>query len=129
MTDDARLDGIWVCAMLLHLDDKWPDFREAVRRLARALRPGGALYISLKQDERASAGDGRVFRFWTMDEALAAIFGGQAPLERVEEWVSVDEGARGTRWMNVVGRRSAAPMYWHSHAAVPTSPASRPTPH
>ena len=106
MTDDARFDGIWACAMLLHLDDAGPDFREAVRRLARALRPGGALYISLKQDERASAGDGRVFRFWTMDEALAAIFGGQALLERVEEWVSVDEGARGTRWVNEVGRRS-----------------------
>jgi hypothetical protein len=48
-----------------------------------------------------------VFRFWTMDEALAAIFDGRTPLERVEEWVSVDEGARGTRWVNVVGRRSA----------------------
>ncbi len=95
MTDDARFDGIWACALLLHLDDTGPDFREAMRRLARALRPGAALYISLKQDKRASAGDGRVFRFWTMDEALAAIFGGQAPLERVEEWVSVDEGARG----------------------------------
>ena len=90
--------------MLIHLDE--PGFREAVRRLVRALRPGGALYISLKQDERASAGDGRVFRFWTMDEALAAIFDGRTPLERVEEWVSVDEGARGTRWVNVIGRRA-----------------------
>jgi hypothetical protein len=80
-----------------------------VRRLVRALRPRGALYISLKQDERASPGDGRVFRFWTMDESLAAIFDGRTPLEHVEEWASVDEGARGTRWVNVVGARGGAP--------------------
>ena len=105
MQDDAAFDGIWASAMLIHFDE--PRIHEAVRRLVRALRPGGALYISLKQDERASAGDGRVFRFWTMDEALAAIFDGRTPLERVEEWVSVDEGARGTRWVNVVGARAA----------------------
>jgi len=104
MQDDAAFDGIWASAMLIHLGE--PEFREAVRRLVRALRPGGALYISLKQDEHPSAGDGRVFRFWTMDEALTAIFDGRAPLERVEEWVSADEGARGTRWVNVVGRRA-----------------------
>jgi len=107
MQDDAAFDGVWASAMLIHLDE--PGFREAVRRLVRALRPGGSLYISLKQDERASAGDGRVFRFWTMNEALAAIFGGRTPLARVEEWVSVDEGARGTRWVNVVGRRVVEP--------------------
>ena len=107
MEDDAAFDGIWASAMLIHLGE--PEFREAVRRLVRALRPGGALYISLKQDERASAADGRVFRFWTMAEALAAIFDGRTPLERVEEWVSVDEGVRGTRWVNVVGRRAIEP--------------------
>jgi 2-polyprenyl-3-methyl-5-hydroxy-6-metoxy-1,4-benzoquinol methylase len=108
MQDDAAFDGVWASAMLIHLEDA--EFHEAVRRLARAPRPGGALYISLKQDERDSAGDGRVFRFWTMDEALAAIFDGRTPLERVEEWVSVDEGARGTRWVNVIGRRAVEPV-------------------
>ena len=122
MQDDAAFDGIWASAMLIDLDE--PEFREAVWRLVRALRPGGALYISLKQDERAPAGDGRVFRFWTMDEALAAIFDGRTPLERVEEWVSVDEGARGTRWVNVVGRRSEAWSPHRTHADRPTQAAS-----
>ena len=72
-----------------------PDCPEAVWRLVHALRPGGALYISLKQDERASAGNGRVFQFWTMGNAIAAIFGGRTPLERVDAWVSVDEGRGG----------------------------------
>ena len=65
MQDDAAFDGIWASAMLIHLDE--PGFREAVRRLVRALRPDGA---------------------------LAAIFDGRIPLERVEKWVSVDRGGR-----------------------------------
>jgi 2-polyprenyl-3-methyl-5-hydroxy-6-metoxy-1,4-benzoquinol methylase len=45
MTDDAQFDGIWASAMLLHLDEI--DFREAVRRLTRALRPdGGAVRLA-----------------------------------------------------------------------------------
>jgi SAM-dependent methyltransferase len=40
MTDDARLDRIWACVMLLHLDDKGPEFRDAVRRLRDFGRSG-----------------------------------------------------------------------------------------
>jgi hypothetical protein len=41
-----------------------------------------------------------------MDEALAAIFDGRTPLERVEEWISTNEGSRGTTWVNVVSMRT-----------------------
>ena len=61
-----RFDGIWACASLLHVAPAiCPD---VLRRLQRALRPGGVMFFNFKygQGQRHSP-DGR--RFTDMDEA------------------------------------------------------------
>jgi len=102
MDDRDAFDGIWACAMLIHLDDD--DFSEAVRRLARALRPGGALYISLKEWERVDVADGRTFRFRSPEEASRSIRACEM-LRLVEEWSAVDGPPKETRWFNAISRR------------------------
>src|SRR5262245_5024139 len=51
---DAKFDGVWACASLLHVPRV--EILEVLGRLARALRPGGVMYLSFKR------GDGEVWR-------------------------------------------------------------------
>ena len=102
MDDRDAFDGIWASAMLIHLDDA--DFDEAVRRLSRALRPGGALYISLKESERVDVADGRTFRFRSPEEASRSIRA-CGMLRLVEEWSVEDGPPKETRWFNAIARR------------------------
>ena len=104
MTDRDAFDGIWASAMLIHIESD-DEFLEAVRRLARALRPDGALYISLKQSERAELADGRTFRFWS-PEAVSRSVHAIGMLRLVEEWIAEDGPPRETRWVNVIARRA-----------------------
>ncbi|MCZ7607026.1 MAG: class I SAM-dependent methyltransferase [Planctomycetota bacterium] len=57
---ESDYDGIWACAALLHL--RMTEVPAAVRNLKKALRPGGAIYMSFKYgtSERI-APDGRHF--------------------------------------------------------------------
>jgi 2-polyprenyl-3-methyl-5-hydroxy-6-metoxy-1,4-benzoquinol methylase len=58
----SRYDGIWACASLLHLPRS--EFMPMLRKLARALRPGGTMYISLKEGTgEALLADGRYGTF------------------------------------------------------------------
>lgn len=99
---DNAFDGVWACASLLHVPQV--DLGDAIVRLIRALRPGGALYMSFKlgQGERITE-DGRMFTY--MDELrLRKIFLGlpQARLEDV--WISGGEGNLKGRidWLNAI---------------------------
>lgn len=71
------VDGLWVNASLLHLDrDQVPG---ALRDFARALRPGGLLYLAVKEGPGAGwdhepYGQARWFTYWTgpaLDRELA----------------------------------------------------------
>ena len=104
LDDRDAFDGIWACAMLIHLDDA--KFDEAVRRLARALRPGGAIYISLKESERVDVADGRTFRFRSPEEVSRSIRAIEM-LRLVEEWSWQDGPPKETRWINAIARRVA----------------------
>jgi 2-polyprenyl-3-methyl-5-hydroxy-6-metoxy-1,4-benzoquinol methylase len=104
LDDRDAFDGIWACAMLIHLDDA--KFDEAVRRLARALRPGGAIYISLKESERVDVADGRTFRFRSPEEVSRSIRAIEM-LRLVEEWSWQDGPPKETRWINAIARRLA----------------------
>jgi 2-polyprenyl-3-methyl-5-hydroxy-6-metoxy-1,4-benzoquinol methylase len=61
--EEQRYDGVWACASLLHVPrEHLPD---ALNRLWRALRPGGAFYLSF----RPGAGDRLGVRRGSMAEA------------------------------------------------------------
>jgi len=84
-----KYDGIWACASLLHVREK--DLPIIVSQLARALRVGGAIYMSFKlgPGERISM-DGRFFT--DMDEARLSLLIKCEPMLDLEEiWITEGE--------------------------------------
>src|SRR5437762_13806471 len=75
---DGALDGLWVCASFLHIPKR--DGPAVLRAFGRALRPGGILYIGVKQGDgerwvEHSAGRRRFVAFYgesEVDERLVA---------------------------------------------------------
>ncbi len=91
----AAFDGIWACASLLHIPH--PEIPGVLNRFFRALKPGGVLYVSLKEGEgERVAGDGRFFSYFTreeFDEFLSA--SGFTPLDF---WLTHAADSSGTPW-------------------------------
>jgi SAM-dependent methyltransferase len=100
---DAEFDGIWCCASLLHVPRaEMPDI---LRRLRRALKPGGALYASFKRGEGEEFREGRWFNDYT-EEALGELFEQVGGWEVLRLWPSADvRSGREVRWVNVLARR------------------------
>lgn len=58
------VDGVWACASLVHL--AFQDTIVAIREIARVVRPGGLIFISVKKGEgSARSDDGRLFVFFS----------------------------------------------------------------
>lgn len=59
VTEQGVYDGIWACSSLLHIPhDEQPG---VIFRLARALKPGGYLFVSYKYGHEERVADGRFF--------------------------------------------------------------------
>jgi hypothetical protein len=100
-----EFDGIWACASLLHVPE--PSFTDVAMRLAMALRPGGAWYMSFKLGIGERMADGRLFVDHTADtlrQVLAPV-----PIEVDETWISGDirPNRQNEHWLNAIARRAA----------------------
>lgn len=100
-----RFDGIWACASLLHVAPA--DLPDVLRRLQRALRPGGVMFFNFKygQGQRHSP-DGR--RFTDMDEAgVRALLDALPELSCLDMRTGEDDRAAELRerWIQVLVRR------------------------
>jgi SAM-dependent methyltransferase len=98
-----EFDGIWACASLLHVPQA--SFRGVASRLAAALRPNGACYMSFKLGLGERTKEGRLFvdhTEATLREALRDI-----PMRIVDAWTTEDvrPGRTGERWINAVSLR------------------------
>ena len=131
-----RFDGIWACASLLHVAPA--DLPDVLRRLQRALRPGGVMFFNFKygQGQRHSP-DGR--RFTDMDEAgVRALLDALPELscldmrtgeddraaELRERWIRSLSGAslfRLRRPGQQADRRERRPPYRHPYRSFPNS--------
>lgn len=104
-----EFDGIWCCASLLHVPTAV--FPRAATRLAAALRPGGAWYMSFKLGEGERLERGRLFVDHTQETLCDAL--ADLPIEIAETWASVDirVGRETEHWLNAVAvrRRSSQP--------------------
>jgi SAM-dependent methyltransferase len=106
---DGVLDGLWVCASFLHIPKH--EGPAVLREFCRALRPGGVLYIGVKEGHgerwvEHSAGGQRFFAFYQTDELddLLRVHG----FEVAHSWLSADSLGRPERWINRIataGRR------------------------
>ncbi len=106
---DARVDGVWCCAVLVHLVP--PDRRAALAEIRRVLRPDGVVGLCLAVGKQPAVEAGRLFvpygsdAEWE-DELVAA---GLRPTDHevVVQASTTAGGARVARWVNVIARRAA----------------------
>jgi SAM-dependent methyltransferase len=98
---DGALDGLWICASFLHIPRR--DGPAVLREFRRALRPGGALYIGVKEGDgerwiEHSAGRQRFFVFYQTDELEALLTANGFSI--VDGWLTADSLGRPERWIN-----------------------------
>ena len=101
MSFDNEFDGIWASASLLHVPmDELP---EVMRRINRALKPGGAIYASFKYGEGTTARGERVFSDFN-EKSIVPLFE-DAGFEIVSNDVGPDSrpGRETEMWVSVIG--------------------------
>ena len=98
---EKSLDGIWLCAALLHLPRN--EVTGALEEIRRVLRPNGVLYLSVQQGDgegwKESEQGGRFFYYYQSEELVGLL---EAAGYRIQEhWVKVEPWAT---WINLVAR-------------------------
>jgi hypothetical protein len=97
---NGALDGLWVCASFLHIPMR--DAPGVLRELHRALRPGGVLYIGVKQGDgerwvEHESGRRRFFMFYQEDQLDAQLRSAGFAIR--ESWASADSRGRPEAWI------------------------------
>lgn len=100
---DAAFDGIWTCASLLHVPRA--ELPDAMGRLARALKPGGAWMLSFKKGETEREVGGR--RFTDMTEPMLSDLLAAQGLAVVDLWSAADvrPGRADEYWVAAIAKR------------------------
>jgi len=102
---ENRYDGIWACASLLHLPaGKLPD---VLRKIERALKPGGVLYASFRYGDFEGMLNGRYFTYYT-EETLRDTFGTVPGLRVFDMRIAEDRlpEKRELPWICVLARKT-----------------------
>ncbi|MCW8087659.1 class I SAM-dependent methyltransferase [Sabulicella glaciei] len=99
-----EFDGIWACASLLHVPKA--EFSAVAKRLASALRPWGALYLSFKLGKGEREIAGRHFVNHTEETMGAALHGTSLALTEIWTTGDVRPGRSGERWINAIAKRT-----------------------
>jgi SAM-dependent methyltransferase len=105
MEFEACFDGIWACASLLHVPHA--EKVDVLHRFARALKPNGILYVSLKEGTHEHVGeDGRFFSYLTLDGFVTFLTKDKL-FEILRAWKSEDLDSSGgmSPWLNFLARR------------------------
>jgi SAM-dependent methyltransferase len=97
----GALDGLWACASFLHIPKS--DGPAVLREFHHVLRPGGILYIAVKQGvgERwveHSPGRQRFFVFYSADELDQLL--AESGFAVLEGWIGKDSRDRPEGWIN-----------------------------
>lgn len=102
----GEFDGVWACASLVHLDR--PDAEDALRKLTGALKPGGTLFLSLKQGSSSYLdSQGRHFNRYRSNSALRLL--SAAGLIPDECWMSANVVEPAALWLNLIGHKETLP--------------------
>jgi SAM-dependent methyltransferase len=108
MTFRNQFDGIWACASLLHVPKR--EMEDVIRRFIDALKPGGVLYVSLKEGEgERIAEDGRLFNYYTA-ESFRKVLAAFPTVREVASWTTEEIRSSQHRgpWLNVLLKKSAS---------------------
>jgi SAM-dependent methyltransferase len=101
---ECRFDGIWASASLLHVPR--PRLPSVMASLARALRPAGAIYVSMKRGDGDREVEGRLF-VDVDGEGLTSLLE-DASLTIVDAWTSNDVRPEraGEEWVNAIALKA-----------------------
>lgn len=96
-------DGIWCCASLIHLSDE--EKARFFRNLERNLKPGGVLFVSVKEGiETGRDGDGVYTNNCTWEELKRYLESAGCGI--LEDRVTTDAmGRSGVKWLNVFAKK------------------------
>lgn len=99
-----EFDGIWACASLLHVYRG--ELADVFKRLQRALKPGGLIYVSFKNGEGDRESKGRHFTDFT-SETFSEFIANHTSLDTIEMWVAGDqrEDRQDELWLNCLLRK------------------------
>ena len=105
LEETEKYDGIWACASILHL--RREELPEVFRKMYRALKPGGILYVSFKYSDFEGERNGRYFTDMT-EETAEELLESVPELKIKERWVTGDvrAGRGAEKWLNMILRRS-----------------------
>ena len=101
---DEVFDGVWANASLLHVPEK--EMPEVLKKIALALKPGGYVYISVKEGDFEGIRDGRYFVDYSKRKLIDLVE--DTGLFRVEEvWRTKDirEHISDTKWINLIAEK------------------------
>jgi 2-polyprenyl-3-methyl-5-hydroxy-6-metoxy-1,4-benzoquinol methylase len=98
-----EFDGVWACASILHLTRH--EATDAVLRLSSALKPGGVLFLSLKEGEGHRTSEGRYFEYYS-EKNVSDLYQRQGLLELLRLWKSTGtNGCDQADWLNLLLKR------------------------
>lgn len=104
-----EFDGVWANASLVHLEK--PDATKTISRLATALKPGGIMFISLKEGQGTKQeDDGRFFQYYTEVETKD-LYTADGRLSLIKLWKSasaIHNGSDQSVWLNILLKRITA---------------------
>lgn len=104
LNENARYDGIWACASLLHL--KRNELSDVFVKMHRALKNSGVAYVSFKYGDFEGERNGRYFTDMT-EERFNGILEVTGGFSVEDMWITGDvrDGRSSERWMNVILRK------------------------
>lgn len=99
-----KYDGIWACSSILHLS--LDDLVDVFKRMSKALKDEGIIYISFKYGDFSGERNGRFFTDMTED-SFANLIANVENLKVEEQWITADvRPQRGNeKWLNLILRK------------------------
>lgn len=98
---ENEFDGVWACASLLHVEKD--DLPEVLRRICRAMKDSGILYVSFKYGDYSGERNGRFFTDMNEDSFEKLIKGiPEFSIQEVEISNDVRPGREDEKWLNVI---------------------------
>ena len=104
LDETEAFDGIWACASVLHAPHA--ELPDIFRRMERALKPGGILYVSFKYGDFEGERSGRYYTDMKED-SFGALVRGVPSIKVRELWVTGDvrPGRETEKWLNAILRK------------------------
>ena len=104
LNEVEKYDGIWACASVLHARKE--ELPEIFRKMCRAIKTNGIIYVSFKYGNFEGERNGRYFTDMT-EESMLDLLEGIPELKVEKQWITGDvrAGRGDERWLNMILRK------------------------